>query len=55
MNEKGSCIVSPASTQRGAIEMVPTQLNKITNIAKELPCQDVKISSVINKEDRSLE
>ena len=53
MNEKGSCIVSPASTQKEAIEMAPTELNKITNSPKELSCQYTKNSSGINKEKLS--
>ena len=55
MNEKGSCVVSPTSTQRGAIEMSPTQLNKITNIAEELSCQGVNISVGISKKNLSSE
>lgn len=33
--------------------MAPTELNKITYIAKELSCPDTKISSGINKEKLS--
>lgn len=51
MYRKGSCIVIPASTQTGAIEMAPTQ----QNIVEELLRQDMKISLGINKENFSSE
>ena len=44
---------TPKTAKKGATEMAPAQLNKVTNLPKESPCQGEDVSSKINKENLS--
>ena len=50
---EGQCLVNPAKTKKGAIEVTLAQLNKTANIPKQSSCQGEDFSPKINKENLS--